>query len=110
MFKIIEKKQLSEMIYSLKVEAPEIARNRKAGQFVLFQLDLDYAERVPLTIADANAEEGWIQLVFQPIGASTYKLSKLNVGDELAAVIVTDVSSDVADTARNPEIASEVHV
>lgn len=87
MFKIIEKKQLSEMIYSLKVEAPEIARNRKAGQFVLFQLDLDYAERVPLTIADANAEEGWIQLVFQPIGASTYKLSKLNVGDELAAVL-----------------------
>ena len=85
--KILEKRQLSQDVFYLKVEAPEIARNRKAGQFILFQLDTDYAERVPLTIADANAEEGWIALVFQTVGASTYSLSLRNVGDSIAAIL-----------------------
>ena len=75
MFKIIEKKQLSAGVFYMKVTAPEIARNRKAGQFVIVQVDLDFGERIPLTIADANAEEGWIALVFQAVGASTLKLS-----------------------------------
>ncbi len=87
MHKILEKRQLSQDVFYLKVEAPEIARNRKAGQFILFQLDTDYAERVPLTIADANAEEGWIALVFQTVGASTYSLSLRNVGDSIAAIL-----------------------
>ena len=60
MFKIIEKKQLSENVFFMRVEAPEIARNRKAGQFVIIQVDAEFGERIPLTIADANAEEGWI--------------------------------------------------
>ena len=59
MFKILEKKQLSADVFYMKVNAPEIAQNRKAGQFVLVQIDVDYGERIPLTIADANAEEGW---------------------------------------------------
>ena len=58
MFKIIEKKQLSENVFFMRVEAPEIARNRKAGQFVIIQVDAEFGERIPLTIADANAEEG----------------------------------------------------
>ena len=87
MFKIIEKRQLSADVFYFKVEAPNIARNRKAGQFVLVQLNLDYGERVPLTIADANAEEGWVVLVFQAVGATTYKLSLLNVGDEIGAIL-----------------------
>ncbi|AEE17733.1 sulfide/dihydroorotate dehydrogenase-like FAD/NAD-binding protein [Treponema brennaborense] len=87
MFKIIEKKQLSADVFYMKVEAPDIARNRKAGQFVLVQLDTEFAERVPLTIADANAQEGWIALVFQAVGASTLKLSRKNVADELGAVL-----------------------
>ena len=45
MFKIIEKKQLSADVFYMKVNAPEIARNRKAGQFVLVQIDVDYGER-----------------------------------------------------------------
>lgn len=87
MFKIIEKKQLSADVFYFKVNAPEIARNRKAGQFVLVQIDVDYGERIPLTIADANAEEGWLVLVFQAVGATTLKLSRKNEGDEIAAIL-----------------------
>ena len=87
MYTILEKRQLSADVFYFKVEAPDIARNRKAGQFVLVQLDIEYGERVPLTIADANAEEGWIALVFQAIGATTLKLSRKNQGDKLGAVL-----------------------
>ena len=87
MYKIIEKRQLSADVFYLKVNAPDIARNRKAGQFVLVQLDIDFGERIPLTIADANADEGWIVLVFQAVGATTLKLSRKNVGDELGAIL-----------------------
>ena len=87
MFKIIEKKQLSENVFFMRVEAPEIARNRKAGQFVIIQVEAEFGERIPLTIADANAEEGWIALAFQPVGASPFKLSQMNVGDSLPTVL-----------------------
>ncbi|MBQ9903840.1 MAG: sulfide/dihydroorotate dehydrogenase-like FAD/NAD-binding protein, partial [Synergistaceae bacterium] len=87
MHKILEKRQLSydkerdQSVYYFKVEAPEIARNRKAGQFIIFQIDEDYGERIPLTIADANPEEGWIAIVFQTVGATTRSFSqKFNVG------------------------------
>lgn len=87
MFKIIEKKQLSENVFFMRVEAPEIARNRKAGQFVIIQVESEFGERIPLTIADANAEEGWIALAFQPVGASTFKLSLMKEGDSLPTVL-----------------------
>ncbi|MBO7175467.1 MAG: sulfide/dihydroorotate dehydrogenase-like FAD/NAD-binding protein, partial [Spirochaetaceae bacterium] len=87
MYKIIEKQQLSADVFFMRVMAPEIAKNRKAGQFVLVQVDLEFGERVPLTIADANADEGWIALVFQTVGATTLKLSRFNVGEEVAAIL-----------------------
>ena len=87
MFEIIEKRQLSADVYYMKVSAPEIARNRKAGQFVLVQIDVEYGERIPLTIADANAKEGWIALVFQAVGATTLKLSKKKEGESLAVIL-----------------------
>lgn len=87
MFKIIEKRQLSADVFYMKIEAPEIARNRKAGQFLIVQVDLDFGERIPLTIADADEKEGWIAIVFQAVGATTYKLSKKKVGDELPALL-----------------------
>ena len=87
MFKIIEKKQLSAGVFYMKVNAPEIARNRKAGQFVIVQVEAEFGERVPLTIADANAKEGWIALVFQAVGATTYKLSLKEAGEELPTVL-----------------------
>ena len=73
MHKILEKRRLSndvergQDVFYFKVMAPEIARNRKAGQFIIFQIDDNFGERVPLTIADANAEEGWIAIVFQDL-------------------------------------------
>ena len=87
MYKIIEKRQLSTDVFYARVEAPDIAKNRKAGQFVLVQLDTEYAERIPLTIADADLQEGWIALVFQAVGATTIKMSRLHEGDELGAVL-----------------------
>lgn len=87
MFKILEKKQLSAGVFYMRVAAPEIARNRKAGQFVIVQVDEEYGERIPLTIADGNADEGWIALAFQPVGASTFKLSLMNEGDSLTALL-----------------------
>lgn len=87
MYTILEKKQLSADVYYMKVTAPDIAKNRKAGQFVLVQLNIEFGERIPLTIADADADEGWIVLVFQAVGATTYKLSQMKEGDSLGAIL-----------------------
>ena len=87
MFTIIEKKQLSSNVFYMRVNAPEIARNRKAGQFVIVQVEEEFGERIPLTIADGNAEEGWIALAFQPVGASTFKLSLKKEGECLPAIL-----------------------
>jgi ferredoxin--NADP+ reductase len=87
MYEILEKKQLSADVWRYLVSAPEIAKNRKAGQFVLIQLDNEFAERVPLTIADADEGAGSITLVVQTVGASTLKLSRKKVGDALGAVL-----------------------
>lgn len=87
MFKILEKRLLSAGVYYMKVNAPEIAKNRKAGQFVIVQVEEEFGERIPLTIADANSQEGWIVLVFQAVGATTYKLSLKEAGDSLPTVL-----------------------
>ncbi|EPF32133.1 hypothetical protein HMPREF9194_00122 [Treponema maltophilum ATCC 51939] len=87
MYEIIEKRQLSADVFYMKVNAPDIAHNRRAGQFVLVQIDTEFAERIPLTIADADAKEGWIAIVFQTVGASTMKLSRFNTGDKIGAVL-----------------------
>ena len=93
MHKILEKRRLShdtergQDVYYFKVTAPEIARNRRAGQFIIFQVDETYGERIPLTIADANAEEGWIAIVFQTVGASTLKMSQFEVGDVIPVIV-----------------------
>ena len=87
MYTILEKKQFSEEVFYLRVSAPEIARNRRAGQFVLVQIDTDYGERIPLTIADANAAEGWIALVFQTVGATTHKLALKKVGETIEVIL-----------------------
>jgi hypothetical protein len=84
---ILEKKQFSKDVFYFRVAAPEIARQRKAGQFVIIQLDIDYGERIPLTIADANPQEGWIALVIQAVGASTIKLCQKKVGESIAAIL-----------------------
>ncbi|MDR2072352.1 MAG: sulfide/dihydroorotate dehydrogenase-like FAD/NAD-binding protein [Spirochaetaceae bacterium] len=79
MNKILEKRQLSADVYEMVVEAPLIAAARKAGQFIIVQIDTDWGERIPLTIADAAA--GNLTIVFQTVGASTRKLAAKEPGD-----------------------------
>lgn len=86
MAKIVAKEQWSENVFMMEVEAPDIAKSRKAGNFIIFRLD-EHGERIPLTIADANIEKGTITIVTQKIGASTAKLMSLNVGDNILDVI-----------------------
>ncbi len=87
MNKILEKRQLSETVFLMRVEAPLIARERKAGQFIILQLDEDFGERIPLTVADANLDEGSISLIFQAVGRTTKKMAAMDVGDEIAALV-----------------------
>ena len=87
MNRIIKKRKLSADVYRFTFEAPNIARERKAGQFLIIQLDNDFAERFPLTIADADPVKGSIDIIFQAVGASTLKLASLEEGDSIANVL-----------------------
>ncbi len=80
MNRILDKEFLSENVFKMVVEAPYIAKNRKAGHFIILRLD-DKGERVPLTIADADPKTGSITLIVQIVGVTSHKLSLLNKGD-----------------------------
>ena len=86
MFKIVKKEQFSEKVFKLEVEAPMIAKSRKAGHFVIIRVD-EKGERVPLTIAGSDIEKGTITLVIQTVGASTTQLCALSEGDCIADVV-----------------------
>ncbi len=86
MNKIVSKEHFSANVVKLEVEAPLIAKSRKAGHFVIVRV-WEKGERIPLTIADADIEKGTITLVVQKIGVSTTKLCDLNVGDEILDVV-----------------------
>ena len=86
MNKIIRKEQYSEKVFRFDVEAPLIAKSRKAGNFVIVRVD-DKGERMPLTIADADPVEGTIALVVQKVGLSSTKLCNLNEGDTIRDVV-----------------------
>lgn len=83
MNRIIFKKQLSDDVFMMKIAAPHIAEERKPGQFVILQLDTDFGERIPLTIADADPKEGSVTIIYQAVGNTTHRLSTLNVGDKI---------------------------
>ena len=87
MNKIFSKKRLSDNVYRMDIEAPLVASERKAGQFIILMVDADMGERIPLTIADADAAKGTITIIFQTVGATTMKLSRLEPGDSIAAVL-----------------------
>ena len=86
MNKILSKKYFSDNVAELVVEAPLIARSRRAGHFVIIRVD-DHSERVPLTISAADTEHGTITLVVQQVGVSTHKLLALNPGDSIHDVV-----------------------
>lgn len=86
MNKIISKKQFSEKVFQFEVEAPRIAKARKAGHFVIIRVG-EKGERVPLTIAGSDVKKGTITLVVQKVGTSTTRLCSLNEGDYITDVV-----------------------
>ena len=79
---IIQKRMLSPNVGWLEVEAPQIAKKRKAGQFIILRID-EQGERIPLTIADSNPEKGTITLICQSIGKTSTQLNSLQAGDTI---------------------------
>lgn len=86
MNKIIAKRHFSEKVVELIVEAPLIARSRRAGHFVIVRAD-EHGERIPLTIADADTKAGTITLVVQAVGKSSSKICAKEAGDSLHDVV-----------------------
>jgi glutamate synthase (NADPH/NADH) small chain len=86
MNRIVSKEQFSEKVFKLEVEAPLIAKARKAGHFVIVRVG-EKGERIPLTIAGADVQKGTITLVVQEIGLSSTRLCNLNVGDSVTDIV-----------------------
>jgi len=86
MFKIVRKREWAPIIKEIEVEAPEIARKAKPGQFVIVRVD-EKGERIPLTIVDYDESKRTVTLIFQEVGTSTKKLGRLNEGDYIADVV-----------------------
>ncbi len=80
MYKILKAEKLAANIYLMDVEAPRVAKHCEPGQFVIVKMD-EKGERIPLTICDYDREAGIVTIVFQPVGASTTKMTNLKAGD-----------------------------
>jgi ferredoxin--NADP+ reductase len=80
MFKVVEKRMLEPNVGWFQIEAPQIAKKRKAGQFVILRID-DPGERIPLTIADSDPKKGTIVLICQSVGKTSTQLNQLQTGD-----------------------------
>lgn len=82
MYEILRKKELNPTVVLMEVYAPMTARKAQPGQFIILRVD-EQGERIPLTIADFDREKGTVTIIFQIVGATTEKLSKLSEGDRL---------------------------
>lgn len=87
MNKVLYKERLSDEVFRMRIEAPLIAKERHPGQFVIIQIDTDYGERIPLTIADADPEEESITIIFQTVGNTTHRLARIEVGQSIENVL-----------------------
>ncbi len=86
MYEIIEARFLSEDVKLLKIKSPNIAKKRKAGQFVIIRID-EEGERIPLTIADSDVDTGTVTVIVQGIGKTTIQLNKLEAGDSIKDIV-----------------------
>ncbi len=86
MNKIVEKEYFSDQVVKLVIEAPYIARSRKAGHFVIIRLG-EKGERIPLTIADADIDKGTITIIVQKVGVTSIKLYNMEVNDSISDVV-----------------------
>ena len=100
MNKIISKEYFSENVFKMVIHAPDIALSRKPGHFVIIKMGKK-GERIPLTIAGANKEEGTIDLVVQIVGVTSKKLSMLNVGD-----VITDIAGPLGQATHIEKVGT----
>ena len=77
MYKIVSKKVLNPTVTQMEIEAPLVAKKAEPGQFIILRVD-DEGERIPLTIAGSNKEDGTVKIIFQIVGATTEKLNRKN--------------------------------
>ena len=80
MYKIVEKKILNPNVIQLWIEAPLVANKAKPGQFIILRVDED-SERIPLTVAGVNKDNGAVKIIFQVVGGTTKKLSNKEAGE-----------------------------
>jgi ferredoxin/flavodoxin---NADP+ reductase len=86
LFEIAEKKQLSHTVSLLRIKAPQIAKKRKAGQFIIIRIN-EHGARIPLTIVDSDTSEGTISIISQEVGKTTAMLGELEKGDSIMDVV-----------------------
>ena len=82
MYRIVRKKSLNPTVTQMEIEAPLVAKKAKPGQFIILRVDED-GERIPLTVAGTNAEEGTVKIIFQIVGATTEALNHKNEGESI---------------------------
>lgn len=85
MYQIIKAEKLADKIYMMEVEAPRVARSCRPGQFLIVRMDAA-GERIPLTICDFDRDAGTVTIVFQTVGATTEKMSRLKAGESFTDV------------------------
>ena len=83
MYEILKREELNETVIRLVINAPRVAKKAQAGQFIILRTDSD-GERIPLTVADYDAEKGTVTIIFQVVGATTEKLKHMKEGDCLS--------------------------
>ncbi|MBR2592777.1 MAG: sulfide/dihydroorotate dehydrogenase-like FAD/NAD-binding protein [Oscillospiraceae bacterium] len=82
MYRIVRKKPLNPTVTQMEIEAPLVAAKAKPGQFIILRVD-EAGERIPLTIAGVNPEEGTVKIIFQIVGATTFALNEKNEGESI---------------------------
>jgi len=101
LFQIVERKQWNEAVVQMKLQAPLIAKKVLPGQFIIFRLD-EFAERVPLTVADYDREAGTITLIFQIVGNSTRRFAALQAGDSIQDLVgPLGKATEIPDDAKS---------
>ena len=108
MFEIIRKKELGPKVWLMDIRAPRVAAKALPGQFLIVRADKD-GERIPLTVCDNDVKNGIVTIVFQTVGAETYRMADLNVGDCFADCVgplgnPSDLVSKPIDELKNMKI------
>ena len=100
MFPILKAEQLCESVFRFRIRAERVAKKVRAGQFIILRVD-EVGERIPFTVSDFNREAGEIEIVFQAVGESTLKLSRLKTGDCIQDVVgPLGVPTEYGDASR----------